>query len=407
MGFAELARVALASIRAHKLRSFLTLLGVIIGVTAIVGVAAVINGLDRYVQEKIILLSPDVFVVTKFGIIKSREEFFEALKRPNLDIRDYELLEERLTRATTVAATLETRTTVRFQGKRLAGVQVQGATPNIGSVWDFDLDGGRLSTEAENAAAARVAVIGWDVRDELFPGVDPIGRDLLHGDHRFRIIGVLAERGKTLGQSQDNVVWVPITTFRKSWGARRSLSLLVKARGGVPGLPAAMDEVRAVLRARRHTDFRAPDPFGMVTADSLQDLWRQISTATFLLTLLISSVSLGVGGIVITNIMLVGVAERTREIGLRRALGARQRDIRRQFLLEAAMLAGVGGLIGILLGGVAAAAVKGALDFPARLTPALLAAGLVLAVAVGMLAGYFPARRAAGLVVVDALRDET
>jgi len=407
MGFAELARVALASIRAHKLRSFLTLLGVIIGVTAIVGVAAVINGLDRYVQEKIILLSPDVFVVTKFGIIKSREEFFEALKRPNLDIRDYELLEERLTRATTVAATLETRTTVRFQGKRLAGVQVQGATPNIGSVWDFDLDGGRLSTEAENAAAARVAVIGWDVRDELFPGVDPIGRDLLVGDHRFRIIGVLAERGKTLGQSQDNVVWVPITTFRKSWGARRSLSLLVKARGGVPGLPAAMDEVRAVLRARRHTDFRAPDPFGMVTADSLQDLWRQISTATFLLTLLISSVSLGVGGIVITNIMLVGVAERTREIGLRRALGARQRDIRRQFLLEAAMLAGVGGLIGILLGGVAAAAVKGALDFPARLTPALLAAGLVLAVAVGMLAGYFPARRAAGLVVVDALRDET
>nr|HPK67003.1 ABC transporter permease [Thermoanaerobaculia bacterium] len=328
-------------------------------------------------------------------------------KRPNLDIRDYELLEERLTRATTVAATLETRTTVRFQGKRLAGAQVQGATPNIGSVWDFDLDGGRLSTEAENAAAARVAVIGWDVRDELFPGVDPIGRDLLVGDHRFRIIGVLAERGKTLGQSQDNVVWVPITTFRKSWGARRSLSLLVKARGGVPGLPAAMDEVRAVLRARRHTDFRAPDPFGMVTADSLQDLWRQISTATFLLTLLISSVSLGVGGIVITNIMLVGVAERTREIGLRRALGARQRDIRRQFLLEAAMLAGVGGLIGILLGGIAAAAVKGALDFPARLTPALLAAGLVLAVAVGMLAGYFPARRAAGLVVVDALRDET
>lgn len=407
MGFGELARVALASIRVHKLRSFLTLLGVIIGVTAIVGVAAVINGLDRYVQEKIILLSPDVFVVTKFGIIKSREEFFEAIKRPNLDIRDYELLEERLTRATTVAAALETRATVRYQGKRLAGVQVQGGTPNIGSVWDFDLDGGRLSTEAENAAAARVAVIGWDVRDELFPGVDPIGRDLLVGDHRFRVIGVLAERGKTLGQSQDNVVWVPISTFRKSWGARRSLSLLVKARGGVPGLPAAMDEVRAVLRARRHTDFRAPDPFGIVTADSLQDLWRQISTATFLLTLLISSVSLGVGGIVIMNIMLVGVAERTREIGLRRALGARQRDIRRQFLLEAAMLAGVGGLIGIALGAIAAVAVKGALNFPARLTPALLSAGLVLAVIVGMLAGYFPARRAAGLVVVDALRDET
>jgi len=404
---AELARIALAAIRAHKLRSFLTLLGIIIGVTTIVGVAGVINGLERYVQERIITLSPDVYVVTKFGIIRGREEFFEALKRPDLDFRDFELLQERLTRATAVAAVLETGATVRYQGRRLAGIRAQGTTANLPSVTNFDLDGGRFFTDADDAAGARVAVIGWDIRDELFPGLDPVGRDLRVGHAVFRVIGVVAQQGRTLGQSQDNQVWVPLSTFRKEWGRRGSLAFLVRAQGGVPGLEASMDEVRAVLRARRHTDFRAPDPFGMVTAESLQQVWRQISTAAFLLTLLISSVSLGVGGIVIANIMLVGVAERTREIGLRRAVGARKGDIRRQFLLEAALLGVGGGLVGAGLGAAAALGVEGALNFPARVTPLLLLLGLGLSAGVGMLAGYFPARRASNLLVVDALRDET
>jgi putative ABC transport system permease protein len=274
-------------------------------------------------------------------------------------------------------------------------------------VLNLDLEAGRFFTEADDVAAARVAVIGWDIRDELFPGLDPVGRDLTVGESVFRVIGVVAQQGRTLGQSQDNQVWLPISTFRKSWGRRGSLTFVVRARDGVAGLEASMDEVRGVLRARRHTDFRAADPFGMVTADNLQELWRQISTAAFLLTLLISAVSLGVGGIVIANIMLVGVAERTREIGLRRAVGARKRDIRRQFLLEAALLATGGGLVGAALGAGAAVGVEEALSFPARVTPLVLLLGLGLAAGVGMLAGYFPARRASNLLVVDALRDET
>jgi putative ABC transport system permease protein len=192
--------------------------------------------------------------------------------------------------------------------------------------------------------------------------------------------------------------------WRRQFGARDSLDIMVRARGGVPGVPASVDEVRAVLRALRHTDFRAPDPFGVVTAESLQDLWRQISSAAFILSLLIASVSLGVGGIVIMNIMLVAVVERTREIGVRMALGARKRDIRRQFLLEAAMLSTGGGLAGIALGAALAFGVEQALAFPARVTPALLLGGLLLSTVIGILAGYFPARRASMLDPVVALK---
>lgn len=403
----ELARIAFDSLRAHKLRSFLTLLGVIIGVTTIVGVAAVISGLETYVQERVIQLSPDVFVLTKFGIIRSREAFLKALKRPDLDFHDYEVLRDRLLRAEAVAADAQTGMAVRYRGRRLADMRLHGATSNLGALLNVDVEAGRFFTPADERAGAAVAVIGWDIRDELYPGVDPIGRELIVGSSSFRIIGTVAEQGRTLGQDQDNQLWVPISAFRKSWGRRNSITLYVKARGGVPGVPASVDEARAVLRALRHTPFRDDDPFGIVTAENLQELWRQISTAAFLLTFLVSAVSLGVGGIVIANIMLVAVAEQTKEIGVRRAVGARKRDIRRQFLLEAAMLSTGGGAVGIGLGALVAQGVQKAVGFPTRVTPELLLGGLLLSTVVGILAGYFPARRASNLLVVDAIRDET
>jgi len=250
-------------------------------------------------------------------------------------------------------------------------------------------------------------VIGWDVKTELFPQVEPVGKTVLVGGLPFRIVGLIPQQGRTLGQSQDNQVFVPLNTFRKAWGTRNSVDMLIRARGGVPGVPAAADEVRAVMRALRHTPFRSPDPFGIVTVESLQTLWRQISAAAFILTSLIASVSLGVGGIVIMNIMLVGVVERTREIGVRLAMGARKRDIRRQFLLEAALLSTGGGVVGVLIGGVAPVAVRTLLNFPAQLTPAIVTMGLGLSTLVGIVAGYLPARSASNLTVVDALRDES
>jgi putative ABC transport system permease protein len=407
MSLDELFRTSLASLRAHKLRSFLTLLGIIIGVTTVVGVASVISGLNRYVQDKVIRLAPDVYVITKFGIIRSREEFLDALKRPDFTPRDVARLEAMLTRSVALAADVTGRSPVKHRDRRLADTPVHGCTANYAELLGKDVEIGGWFAPADDQASRAVAVIGWDVKDELFPHQDPIGRSFTIDGVPFRIVGVVAQQGNVLGQTEDNHVYVPMTTYRKTWGTRNSIDMLIKARGGVPGVDASVDEVRAILRALRHTPFRAADPFGVVTAESLQELWRQISAAAFILTFLIASVSLGVGGIVIMNIMLVGVVERTREIGVRLALGARKRDIRRQFLLEAAMLSCAGGMLGVAIGGLVPLVVRTQFSFPAQLTPGIVAMGLALATIVGLVAGYWPARSASNLPVVDALRDET
>jgi putative ABC transport system permease protein len=402
----ELTSEALRAIRAHTLRSFLTLLGIIIGVATLVGVVSVITGLNVFVREKVIQLAPDVYVVQKFGIIRSREEFLDALKRKDVDWNDYERLLDSLTLADAVAAEADVNSAVKYRDRRLGDIQVSGTTANFGSLVRLDIAAGRFFTPAEDEAALAVTVIGADVKDELFGQLDPLGRDILVGGGPYRVIGVLEKQGRTLGENRDAKVFIPMQAYRRAFGGRSSLDILVKAQGGVEGLEASVDEVRAVMRALRHTSFNAPDPFGIITVESLQALWQQISAAAFILSLLIASVSLGVGGIVIMNIMLVAVVERTREIGVRMALGARKRDIRRQFLLEAAFLSVAGGLVGVVVGSLAAFAVRGVLNFPASVTPAIVLAGIALSAGVGLAAGYLPARSASNLLVVEALRTE-
>jgi putative ABC transport system permease protein len=406
MDFAELLSESLRAIRTHALRSFLTLLGIVIGVATLVGVISVISGLNLFVRDKLFGLAPDVFVVTKFGIIRSHEEFLDAVKRPDVSWEDYQRLRLELRKAEQVGAQVVGTVPVTYRDHRLGNVRLNGTTANYASLMSLDLAAGRFFLDSEARAAKAVAVIGWDVKEELYPHLDPIGRDILISGVPFRVIGLLSQQGKTLGQSRDNVVMVPIDTNRKSFSGRTTLDIMIQAQGGVEGVDASADEARALLRALRHTDFRAPDPFGIVTAESLQEVWRQISTAAFLLTLLIASVSLGVGGVVIMNIMLVAVAERTQEIGLRRALGARQRDVRRQFLLEASLLSLVGGLAGVLVGTLVALGVDRIAHFPANVTLGTAALGLGLSVAVGLAAGYWPAVAASNLLPVDALRAE-
>ncbi len=409
MNYQELFRVSLRAIRAHKLRSFLTLLGIIIGVTTIVGVVGIITGLNRYVQEKVIILAPDMYIVTRFGIIRSREEFLQAVKRPQLTWEEYQRLSSGVLSHASLTATRSFKTLpVSYGTHRLADTFVVGSTANFARILNLDTGGnGRFFTEGEDESAQNVAVIGADIKSELFPNQDPIGRMILVRGQPFRVIGHMMKEGKGLGINRDQLVVIPFQVYRKNFYAPNDpLDYFIKARGGVEGLSESIDETRAFLRALRHTSWRDPDPVGFLTQDQLQELWRQISTATFVLLTLIASVSLGVGGIVIMNIMLVSVAERTQEIGVRMALGARKRDIQRQFLLEASLLSMGGGVVGVLLGGGIALLVKAATGFPAQITVGIVLMGVGLSTVVGLLAGFLPARRAANLPVIDALRAE-
>ncbi len=402
----ETLRIAATALGTHKLRSFLTLLGVIIGVMTVVSVVSIIAGLNNYIQEKVFQLSPDVYVVTQFGIITSREQFLQAAKRKRLDWGDYEAIRARCHSCAMVGVNENARQTVKRGAKKLTGVRIQGGTPNMAEISNLDLDAGRFFTAAEDAHSAPVTIIGTDVRDEVFGKLDPIGRTLWVADHPFKVIGLLRKQGSVLGRSQDNQLWVPINAFRKQFGIRSTLDLFIRAAGGVAGIERSMDDVRVILRGRRRTSFRADDPFGVVSADALQALWRNISASGFALMIFISGISLVVGGIVIMNIMLVSVVERTREIGIRRALGATKRNIKIQFLSEAMLLAFGGGMAGVALGFLISKAIAAFFPLPTLVRPSLVLTGLFIAVLTGALAGVMPARRASNLAPIEALRYE-
>lgn len=408
MDYRELFRVALRALRANKLRSALTLLGVIIGVSTIVGVVGVISGLDNYVKDQLAVMSPDVYFMDKFGIIRSREEFLQAIKRPPITYRDYERLMGAGLRHTDSICVSGARSMKVVNGaKQLPSVNINGVGANMGEMFRVTFEEGGFFSAQQDQAAQPVAVIGANTKEELFPTVDPMGRTFTIGGLPFRVIGVMPKQGRGIGLGQDNEIYIPFQVYRNNFmSSNESLQLMVKAAGGVAGLDASEDETRAIMRAIRHTPFNAPDPFGILTQDTLKELWASISTAAFILLILISSVSLGVGGIVIMNIMLVSVVERTQEIGVRMALGARKWDILRQFLLEAALLSLVGGLIGIGIGSAGVLLVKAAFGVPAQVTLFIVGMGIFLAVGVGVAAGFLPAWRASRLMVIDALRAE-
>jgi putative ABC transport system permease protein len=402
----ETLRIAATALRAHKMRSFLTLLGVIIGIMTVITVVAIISGLNNYISEKVFQLNPDVYAVTQFGIITSREQFLEAIKRKPISWNDYEAVRELCGRCEMTGASLGTNAAVRRAAQRLTNVRTAGVTSNMAELQNLDLEAGRFFTPTEDQRSAPVVVIGSDVREELFGQLDPIGRTMRVADQPMRVIGLLRKQGSVLGQNQDKVLYMPITSWRKRFGTRQSIDIFVKARNGVAGVDASMDEVRVIVRSRRRTAFRADDPFATVTAEALQMLWKSISAGLFSLMILISGISLIVGGIVIMNIMLVSVVERTREIGVRRAIGATRSNIRWQFLTEAILLSLGGGILGVLLGIAIAKTISTLTPMPTRVLPSLIAAGLLVSVVTGALAGVIPAWRASKLPPVEALRFE-
>jgi putative ABC transport system permease protein len=402
----ETLRIAAGALATNKLRSFLTLLGVIIGVATVISVVSIIAGLNSFIKEKVFQLNPDVYVVTQFGIITSREQFLEAIKRKKLDWNDFRAIKQRCHTCAMIGVNDATGQAVKRGAKRLDRVRIQGGTSNMAEINNLDLEAGRFFTDTEDHHAALVTVIGSGVREELFGKIDPIGRTIWVANQPLRVIGLLRKQGSVLGRDQDTQLWMPITSYRKRFGGRDSLDFFVKAEGGIPGMQKSMDEVRVIMRSRRRTAFRGDDPFSMVTAEALQALWNNISAGAFALMTFISSISLIVGGIVIANIMLVSVIERTREIGVRRALGATKRNIQLQFLTESIMLALGGGLAGVGLGYGISKAISTFTPLPTLVRPSLVIAGLLVAAVTGLLAGWFPARRAAALQPIDSLRFE-
>jgi putative ABC transport system permease protein len=397
--------IALGALRANKLRSFLTLLGTIIGVGSVIFVLSVVEGLNRYVSEKILNAGANVFTIDKYGLITSEEAFEEAQKRPDITLEDADALRLSLRHARMVVAMADGGAPVHRREKVVRGVAVRGRGAGYEVVEDLAIDKGRHLVDLDDRGRQMVCVLGPEVADELFPGVDAVGREVRVGDWTFQVVGVTQAKGKLLGQSQDRFVTIPIHTFQKYWQARGSFYISIKSEDQA-NLPVAEQEARNVMRGRHHLPPARPDDFALSTADTWLELYRSITGGVFALTIGVAIISLVVGGIVIMNIMLVSVTERTREIGVRKALGARGRDILTQFLAEASTLSLVGGLIGIGAGVVFALLVGLVSPLPSAVSVPSLFLGLGMSCLVGIFFGSYPAWRASRLDPIEALRYE-
>jgi putative ABC transport system permease protein len=408
MIFVEGIRIALWVLWNNKLRSALTLLGNVVSVMSLVAVVSVIDGVNRYVKEKIADKGTGVFEIKKLNeleLLTDPDKFVEALKNPDLTVRDIEFLQENLSLARAVGANVDSFATVKAGKRQIEGVSVEGKSPRYNEIQPLDLTAGRHFTPSEVLARRAVAVIGKDVREQLFPNADPIGKDLKIRGVRFTVVGLAEERGSVLGQSLDLFAYIPVSTFQKLFGTRNWMSILVAARD-LDGFEAAKDEAIAAMRVRHRLRPGQENDFAVTTSDTLLDLWTNISAGLFMMLTLIVAISSVVAGIVIMNIMLMAVTERTREIGIRKAIGARRSHILWQFLIESVTLSIMGGVLGVIGGFLLASAVAAYTPMPAEVRPWSIVLGLGVTFGVGLFFGIYPANRAAKLDPIEALRHE-
>jgi putative ABC transport system permease protein len=407
MHFTEAVAIATSSLWAHKLRSILTLIGVVIGVTSVIAVVSLINGANQYVATRVFRLGADVFGLSKQpSIITNVDDFLEFQKRKRITYDDFEAVKQLCQSCKDVGAALGGRIEAKSGLNSLKDTNLRAWTPQMAELYDVDLVSGRHITDTDLRDAAPVCVIGNDLVENLMPGVDPIGKEIRWNNTPCQVIGLGKKEGSSLGTSLDNWIILPLTTYNKENGNQQD-SLRVTCRAGsASNIQVSVDQVRQIMRGRHHLPYGKKDDFAVETSDSFLALWKDISGTFFVVTIGIASISLVVGGIVIMNIMLVSVTERTREIGVRKAIGARRSDILMQFLIEASTIAAIGGALGVIFGVLLAKIVSWVSPLPSAVQLWSVLGGLFVALSVGLFFGTYPASKAAKLDPVEALRSE-
>ncbi len=404
---------AFTQLRANKFRAFFTLLGIMVSVAFLVAVIAIINGMNVYVSEQVAgsLIGKDVFQVRRgpisLGLIDD-EALRKIQKRPRITLTDAAVLEDELPEAAAISLQSGWPTPladIEWRDRTVGSATVFGVTAAFQRVQDYRFESGNPLTDLDVRERRRVAVIGNDIATNLFAGVDPIGQMIRIKGQQFTIAGVVAPKGRVLGQSFDGFILMPISAFESLYGRRLTTTISVKMTDP-SAMPAAMGRAQEAMRLAHRLRPGEADDFSIETADALVDFWKKLTKTLFSIIPAVVAIGIVVGGVVIMNIMLMSVTERTREIGIRMAVGASRSDIRKQFLAESVAVSALGGLLGLVLGALLAWLVTALSPLPARVTPWSVAVALALGASVGVLFGVYPAARAARLDPIDALRSE-
>ena len=402
----EPVSVALETLRAHKMRSFLMLLGIILSVSTLIVVIALISGVNRYIADRVANLGSNVFLLTRFPIITDVEEYVKANRRnKKVTWDDYEALRANMKLPERVGVELRASGKVRAGSQSLEDCSIRGVTANMVDIDIVTPADGRYITEGDDRSRALMTMIGQDVATKLFPNIDAIGREILIDGRPFQVVGIAKPIGSVLGQSQDNFAYIPIQTYFKMYGTQETIWVNIQARGA-EWMDRTQDEARALMRARRHLSPNEKDNFGIFDSATLMALWKNLTGVIATAMIGVVSVFLVIGGVVIMNVMLATVTERTREIGIRKALGARHRDILLQFLVEAAVMAAVGGAIGVITAYAISGLTRATTSVPMSVPFTAVVIAEVISAAVGIFFGVYPAKKAASLPPIEALRQE-
>ena len=399
--------IALETLRSHKLRSFLTLLGIILSVSTLIIVVSMVQGANRYVSEKVANFGSNVFLVMRFPLITSSEEFVR-LSRSNKNVtwEDYEYIRDNRRLAEAVGLEAHHDGTVKYKTESIQDIDVRGVTANMVGIDTEEPISGRYISDADDSHRSNVTMIGNDVAKRFFAGIDPLGKSIYVDGEAYLVVGVAKEMGSAFGQSQDSFVYIPVQTWRKVYGSNTSMNINIKALAA-DLMPPAEDEARVLMRARRHLAPKQNDTFGVVEPSAIMELYNSLTGSLASGSIFVVGIFMVIGGIVIMNIMLASVTERTREIGVRKSLGATRRDVLMQFLVESGVMATIGGVMGVIVASAISFAVGQLTSFPMSLPIGWVIGAVVIAAGVGLFFGVYPAYKASKLNPIEALRFET